>query len=111
LDWIKLEHLDQLQALDESSSSKYIVIFKHSTRCPISTVAKLRLKSKWSLDSDRFGFYYLDLIKFRDLSNEIEDRYQVKHESPQVIVIKNAEAIYDNSHLDISIKDLESVLV
>lgn len=111
MDWIKLENLDQLQAIDETSSSKYAIIFKHSTRCPISTVAKLRLNSKWSKDSETFDFYYLDLIKHRDISNEIESRYQVKHESPQVIVVKDAEAIYDNSHLDISIKDLESVLV
>lgn len=111
MNWVSLEHLDQLNEIEEQSSSKFVVIFKHSTRCPISTVAKLRLKSKWNIGEDKLSFYYLDLIKHRDVSNEIENRYQVKHESPQVIVLKDREAIYDNSHLDISIKDLESVMV
>ena len=111
MEWIPLESLKQLDEIEQLSKSKTIILFKHSTRCPISTVAKLRLQQEWNIDIKDFLFYFLDLIQFRSISNEIESRFQVRHESPQIIVLQKGEVIYDNSHLDISIADLESVLV
>lgn len=83
-----------------------IAIFKHSTRCAISSMAKSRLERNWSNDLDHIHFYYLDLIKYREVSNYIAEKFQVYHQSPQVIVIKDGKAVYNASHSSISINSI-----
>jgi bacillithiol system protein YtxJ len=102
--WIDLTSEDQLNEILEKSVVKSQVIFKHSTRCSISSVALHRLKK--SNMPDNIDFYYLDLISFRNLSNKIAQTFGVNHESPQVLVIKDRQCIYDESHLGISLDDI-----
>jgi len=102
--WNDLNAEDQLETIRKKSSEKPQVIFKHSTRCGISSVAKSRLE-KWQPTED-FDFYYLDLIKYRSLSNRVAEEFDVYHESPQVLVIKNGECVYDESHLGISLQEI-----
>jgi bacillithiol system protein YtxJ len=102
--WNDLTEADQLTLIKEQSKLRPQVIFKHSTRCGISAVAKSRLE-KWQ-PAENFDFFYLDLIKYRNLSNKISEEYQVYHESPQVLVIRNGECVYDESHLGISLQDI-----
>jgi len=102
--WNDLNAEDQLEMIRKKSSEKPQVIFKHSTRCGISSVAKSRLE-KWQPTED-FDFYYLDLIKYRSLSNRVAEEFDVYHESPQVLVIKNGECVYDESHLGISLQEI-----
>lgn len=104
MSWIPLTSEAQLDEIVEKSASKTQVIFKHSTRCSISAVAQQRLqKAKFPQDID---FYYLDLIAFRSISNLIAERFQVHHESPQVLVIKDGRCVYDESHLAISVDEI-----
>jgi len=93
-----------LQVIESSrdNSVKGIAIFKHSTRCSISTMAFSRLKKGWSHSKDELPFYYLDLLSCRPVSNEIEHLFGVKHESPQLIVIKDGKVIHHASHNNIS---------
>ncbi len=102
--WNELTNEEQLKAIKDRSNEKPQVIFKHSTRCGISSVAKGRLE-KWQ-PSEQFDFYYLDLIRYKQLSNEVADEFDVYHESPQVLVIKNEKCVYDESHLGISLKEI-----
>jgi len=102
--WNDLNAEDQLEMIRKKSSEKPQVIFKHSTRCGISSVAKSRLE-KWQPTED-FDFYYLDLIKYRSLSNRVAEEFDVYHESPQVLVIKNGDCVYDESHLGISLQEI-----
>jgi len=111
LDWKILNKESQIEEIAQESYDKHVLIFKHSTTCPISSIAKLRLQDNWSLSLDKFSIYYLDLLAYRSVSNKIAEHFQVHHESPQVIVLKDGAVTYDVSHLDISIKDVESVLV
>jgi bacillithiol system protein YtxJ len=107
--WIPLQHESQIEEINERSKERPQVIFKHSTRCGISSVAKNRLeKSTPPRDID---FYYLDLIKYRPISNKIAERYNVYHESPQVLVIKDGACIYDESHMGISMAEIEENLI
>ena len=109
-DWKMLTDLSQLDEIDELSKDKTVVIFKHSTTCGISAGAKSRLEMDWtSLDGD-VVFYYLDLLAYRPISNEIASRYGVRHESPQIIVINGGTASYDTSHHRISVGDLNKAL-
>ncbi len=104
IDWIELSNDAHLVALTENSSQTLQVIFKHSTRCSISSMALSRLERSASPMS--LHFHLLDLIKFRGLSNKIEEQFNVNHESPQVLIIKNGECIYDESHSGISMDEI-----
>jgi bacillithiol system protein YtxJ len=102
--WIHLTDEEQLKQIISKSQNRTQVIFKHSTRCSISSVAFQRLqKSDQPADID---FYFLDLIAYRGLSNRVADVFKVHHESPQVLVIKDGECIYDESHLSISMDEI-----
>ena len=90
--------------INAASAAAPIVIFKHSTRCSISSMAKARLER--AVAPEGLTFYYLDLIAYRALSNKIADSYQVPHESPQVLVIRNGECIYDESHSGILMDEI-----
>ena len=98
--WHHLESVEQLDTLHRSSQERPVVIFKHSTRCSISAFAKHRFEQGWP-DGARAEAWLLDLIRFREISNEIAHRYGVVHESPQVIVLAGGQAVYHASHMDI----------
>lgn len=106
--WLNLNDANLLSEIDEASKEKPVVIFKHSTRCSISSMALSRLERSWNQEEmDEVDAYYLDLIAHRDISNAIADKYNVYHQSPQVIVIKDGKSIYDDSHMDISYDTLK----
>jgi bacillithiol system protein YtxJ len=102
MDWIELTTEDQLTALTEKSFQASQVVFKHSTRCSISSVVLRRLEK----ENPAIDFYYLDLIRHRSLSDKIAVQFQVHHESPQVLLIKNGECIYAESHMAIQMDDI-----
>lgn len=104
MNWISLTEEHQLALIKELSKQKPQVIFKHSTRCSISGMAKNRLER--SEAPENADFYYLDLIQYRHLSQKIADEFGVYHESPQVLVIKNGDCIYDESHSGISMDEI-----
>lgn len=105
MNWKIIHDEQQLQDIKELSNSRPQVIFKHSTRCSISSVAKSRLDR--SADPEGIDFYYLDLIRYREISNKIAQLFDVHHESPQILLIKNGECVYDESHLSISIDEVK----
>lgn len=104
MNWINLTNEEQLLHIKERSTTKSQVIFKHSTRCSISSVAKHRLER--SGQPEGMDFYFLDLIQHRGLSNKIATDFAVYHESPQVLLIKNGECVYDESHSGIDMSEL-----
>ncbi len=104
MDWIELTNEDQLEAIRKESAEKTQVIFKHSTRCSISSMAKSRLER--ATFPEELSFHLLDLIRYRSLSNKIEEQFNVYHESPQVLIIRNGECVYDESHNGISMDDI-----
>ena len=97
------------RAVKESFTNRGVVIFKHSTRCSISSVAKARLDNGWDFKED-LPTYLIDLIQYRSLSNLIAEKFNIAHESPQLLLIKDGECVYHNSHMNISVRDLHSVL-
>jgi bacillithiol system protein YtxJ len=106
--WKTLSDISQLEQIAKDSEDKAVVIFKHSVTCGISAGAKHRLESQWDLVNTDIDFYYLDLLSNRTISSAIADRWAVRHQSPQIVVIRNNEAVYDTSHGSISPGDLES---
>ncbi|MBS1527909.1 MAG: bacillithiol system redox-active protein YtxJ [Bacteroidetes bacterium] len=108
MDWIALESAEQVKEIKQQQG--YSIIFKHSIRCSISLMAKRRVE----MDKDHLPtglkLYFLDLIRFRDISNQVAHDFQVHHESPQLLVIKDGECILDQSHGHISLEEALSVL-
>ena len=105
INWIPLANLDQLNEIVALSNDKPIAIFKHSTRCSISRFALKQFENEFD-SADATDTYFLDLIEHRDVSNEIASRFQVVHQSPQLLLIKGGKSVYDVSHSDIDAKDL-----
>ena len=104
MNWIPLTNEEQLTQIIEKSATVPQVIFKHSTRCSISSMVLNRLERADT--PEKIDFYYLDLLSYRSISNEIADRFKVYHESPQVLMIKNGECIYDESQMGIRMEEL-----
>ncbi|MEM8586111.1 MAG: bacillithiol system redox-active protein YtxJ [Bacteroidota bacterium] len=106
MNWQSLDNEQSLEDLIDRSRVVPCLIFKHSTRCPISSIAKMRLENDWDFEAEKLEPYYLDLIAHRQISNLVAQTFQVAHESPQVLLIKNGECTYDSSHLDIQMEEL-----
>ena len=104
MQWIHLTDEEQLRQLISKSASTPQVIFKHSTRCSISSVAFQRLQK--AQQPGGIDFYYLDLLAHRPLSAKVSETFKVHHESPQILVIRDGQCIYDESHLAISMMDI-----
>jgi bacillithiol system protein YtxJ len=109
MNWNKLITIEQLGAIDSESNSTVVLLFKHSTSCSISSTALNRLERKWQNDI-AIKPYYLDLLAHRDVSNDIARRYNIEHQSPQVLVISNGKCIYTNSHFGISYEEILTLL-
>ncbi|WP_435262877.1 bacillithiol system redox-active protein YtxJ [Tenacibaculum sp. nBUS_03] len=108
VNWIPLRSIDQLKEIEVLSNKEPIAIFKHSTRCGISRMVIQRFESSFDQSLKDFKVYYLDLLNYRELSNEIGYKFQVIHQSPQLLIIKRGEAVAYASHYDITNIDLKS---
>ena len=104
MNWIPLTEEQQLARIVEQSFSIPQVIFKHSTRCAISSMAKGRLDREKTPEG--IPFYYLDLIKYRSVSNQVSQQFQVPHQSPQVLIISNGKSVYSESHNGIDMGEI-----
>jgi bacillithiol system protein YtxJ len=104
MNWIELQTETQLEEIRERSADRPQLIFKHSTRCSTSMLVKNRLERSGQPES--IDFYYLDLIRHRPISNKIADTFRVRHESPQILLIRNGQCVYDESHTGITMDDI-----
>ncbi|NNL15803.1 MAG: bacillithiol system redox-active protein YtxJ [Flavobacteriaceae bacterium] len=107
--WKNLTSTNQLDAIVEKSSSKIQIIFKHSTRCGISSMVKRQFERQYSLNGEA-DLYYLDILNYRNISNEISNRFQVYHESPQLLIIKNGVVVKHDSHGSINDMNLITIV-
>ncbi|WP_346320056.1 bacillithiol system redox-active protein YtxJ [Chitinophaga sp. YIM B06452] len=105
--WIALESEEQLTAVQSQSFEQPVVIFKHSTRCSTSSMIKSRLER--SDAPEGIAFYYLDLIRYRSVSNRVAEMFGVEHESPQVLLIRDGKCVYDESHMAIRMEELAEI--
>lgn len=107
MDWKILTDRAQLDEINKLSNTKPVLIFKHSTRCGISSMALNRLERKWR--ETNIDPYFLDLLSNRDLSNEIAKVFGVMHQSPQAILVSGGEVVYHESHTGIDFDEINSI--
>lgn len=108
--WQEINSGLDIEKIKEASHGKPVLIFKHSTTCPISSAAKDRIERNWSDLHENVEPFFLDLLSHRDLSNAIADEFAVRHESPQILLIKNGACVYDESHFGIRASSIKSEL-
>jgi len=108
--WNDLTELKQLDTIVAESAQTPVLIFKHSTRCPVSRMALRNFEQEYDIEEGKLKAYYLDLLEHRDISNEIAERFGVYHQSPQVILIRDGKAVYDTSHSDIDAATVQKKL-
>ena len=109
INWIPLTELQQLDETKTVSHDNLVVIFKHSTRCSISRMALKQFEIEYDLE-DKVTLYFLDLLNFRSISNAVSEEFQIEHQSPQIIGIKNGKAIFNASHSAIDAQKLKTFL-
>lgn len=100
--WEELTEIDTLDEIIEISKEKPVVILKHSTSCGISRMVLRQFEKEYDLEEGNAKLYFLDLLKHRDISNRIASKFNVPHESPQMIIVKNGKVVYDASHSEVS---------
>lgn len=108
--WLPLTTLDQLQTIEKVSATKTQVIFKHSTRCGISRMVLKHFETAYDVSANHIDLYYLDLLNYRDISSEVGIKFQVMHQSPQLLVIKNGVAVAFESHGAINSLDMNAFI-
>jgi len=106
--WNKIESEEDLAKALENSYHHRIAIFKHSTRCFISTTVLKNFEREIDNSNDKLDLYYLDLLTYRAISNKISEDLGIRHESPQLIIIEDGKVINSSSHEDISISQIVS---
>ena len=110
INWIPFTSLEQLDTIKSASKNEAILIFKHSTRCGISKMVIKQFEQLFSEESKNLKVYYLDLLNYRNISDEIGHTFQVMHQSPQLIVVRNEVAVANSSHYDITQTNLSRFL-
>jgi bacillithiol system protein YtxJ len=107
----KLSTIEQLDSALTASAAKPLLLFKHSTRCPISARAHQEMEAylQGTVASNvEYGIIYV--VEDRPVSNEAAARLGVKHESPQVILVKDGRAVWSTSHYSITGGSLQNAL-
>ncbi|MDO9595431.1 MAG: bacillithiol system redox-active protein YtxJ [Lutibacter sp.] len=110
MNWVALTEEIQLDDIISISASKPVLIFKHSTSCGISRMALKNFERDFDLTETDIELYYLDLLSYRTLSNAVAAKFGISHQSPQVLLIKNEEVIYDDSHYSITIEAVKKAI-
>ncbi len=105
--WTPLQSEAQINDIKFKSDKNPQVIFKHSTRCSISSMAKNRIDRNDKPEG--VDFYYLDIINYRTISNKIAEEFDVDHQSPQVLIINDGQCVYNESHSGIHMDEIKSV--
>ena len=106
MNWIPLERMEQLDEIVEISNAVPVLIFKHSTTCGISRMVLRSFEKAYNYDKKQLEPYFLDLKAHRDISNAIATKFNVQHESPQLLLIKNGVVTYHTSHGAIEAENL-----
>ncbi|MBN4084742.1 bacillithiol system redox-active protein YtxJ [Flavobacteriaceae bacterium AH-315-B10] len=110
LPWITLNTIEQLDVIESSSNTKTQVVFKHSIRCGVSRMVLNQFEDAYNFTEDDLDLYFLDLISYREVSNEVGYKFQVLHQSPQLLVIKNGVVVAHGSHNGVNAIDLSSFI-
>ena len=102
--FIEINTTEKIDELFQNSNENPVIIFKHSTTCPISSGVYQMVSQ---VDAD---IYIVVVQRARNVSNYIAEKTGVRHESPQAFVIKDGKPVYHASHYDVDLNEVENYL-
>ena len=108
---IRITSIEDLHSVLQQSTSQPLLLFKHSTRCPISAGANREFEAYLNAAPNQgviYGLIYV--IEDREVSNAAAEMLGVKHESPQAILVKDGQAVWNTSHSRITSETLQGIL-
>lgn len=108
--WKEITDLETLDTLTQESYKKPVAILKHSTSCGISRMVLRNFEQEYDLKEEDYNLYFLDLLRYREISNKIASRFNVPHQSPQLIILKEGKVVYDASHSEVKAESLKPFL-
>jgi len=109
MNWQTINDEVQLEEIKQKSFEHPVLVFKHSTTCSISATSLSRIERAWDTDKAKnIEPFYLDLLRYRSISNKLAKDFDIEHQSPQVLLIQNGECTYDASHFDIRFDEIVS---
>ncbi len=111
MSWLAFQNEAHLQEILAASQTTPQLIFKHSTRCSISSMVLNRFENSELFRSETISCWFLDLIAYREISNMVAAETEVWHESPQCIVIDKSKVIYAESHGAIDAKVIQQLIL
>lgn len=107
--WNELTSIEQFDQLRKEK--EFFAVFKHSTRCSISSMIKSRLEHRWDFPEEQIPVYYLDLLKYRNVSDHIAHACHVIHESPQLIIFREGNVVHHASHNMVMVESLREAFI
>lgn len=111
MQWSEITTLDEWKNIWEQSAERGKVVFKHSTTCPVSANALNEFEQYLGKQpNDGVDYYLVKVIETRPVSNQIAEDLGVKHESPQIIYVKDKEKYWTASHWAITTEHMTAVL-
>jgi len=109
--WKFVSTEQQLNDIVALSAEQPVLLYKHSTRCSISLMAKKVIESEYQGEiTDKVSIYLLDLLNYRSVSDSIASRFGVTHASPQMLLIKDGKCVFNTSHEDCSLSKIKSFI-
>lgn len=108
---IEISDIKKLQDILDNAEKGTLLIFKHSTRCPVSSHAKKELE-KFLENNPKYkeNTFLIKVIESRELSNYITETTGIEHQSPQLLIMKDGKVLIHLSHFQITVKSIESAL-
>ncbi len=98
MNWIKIESSDIIETIKQNSYNDRVLIFKYSPNCSVSYIVKMLLGREWAENEMKMKTYIADVIADKKLSQQLEEEFGIKHESPQVLIIENGKPVFNASH-------------
>ena len=109
-DFIGLDSIDELERLIAESDQRLIVVFKHSVTCGISAVAYDELRALVSDAPSAAKYAIVTVQTHRDVSNAVSTRFDVRHETPQALLIHKGCVVWEGSHFRLTAETLQTAI-
>lgn len=106
----ELLDVDQLETVWELSQEKPVLLFKQSTTCPVSAEAFEQFQTFISENSTDLASFFVKVRETRPVSDEIAEKLDVRHQSPQILLIKDGKSKWDASHMKITVESISEAL-
>src|SRR5690625_2924804 len=107
----ELLEIDDLNEVWETSQEKPVLLFKQSTTCPISAEAFSEYQRFLDGNEEEVSAYFVKVRETRPVSNQIEEDLGIRHQSPQIFLVKNKEAVWNASHNKITMDSIKDALI